>query len=220
MILHVPQYMPRHAFIKSYHLPYHVSARCLNKEWFRIPLDEVWDIFSNHLFFIHHAFGVRIHAFVLMDNHFHLIISTPFGNLDKAMNYFLRETSRLISKKSGRINQVYGGPYFWSLLKSPHYYLTVYKYLYRNPVEAGLSQNVETYPYSTLRTLLGFEHSIIPVVHDDTLFADVEEQLKWLNVTYPKIDDRHEIKKALRKHEFKFSILKSKKPNPLETQLL
>lgn len=208
--------MPRKKFIASQEDPYHVSARCINKEWFALPMDELWDLFSDYLFFIHYAFGIRIHSFVLMNNHFHMIVRTPNLNLDAAMNYFMRETSRIIGFRSGRINQVYGGPYHWSLIKSPNYYLHAYKYVYRNPVDGGLSSQVENYKYSTLSALIGYQHSIIPIEYDETLFSDLEEQLKWLNNCYPSHEIKDDIRKALRKNEFQFA--KDKRGNPHSLQ--
>lgn len=212
--------MSKKKFTPTAEFPYHITARCLNKEWFSMPLNEIWNIFSDYLFFIHHAFNVHIHSFVLMNNHFHLILHTPNANLDKAMNYFMRETSRVINKNSGRINQIYGAPYHWSILKFSIYYLHTYKYVYRNPVEAGLARFVEEYKFSTLQALIGQTHTIIPLENDDTLFSNFETQLQWLNKTYFLSAQKEDIKKALRKREFKFGKNNDRRSNVLETNLI
>lgn len=121
------------------------------------------------------------------------------------MNYFMRETSRVISRASGRINQVFGGPYYWSLMTSLPSYLYGYKYIYRNPVEAGLCSIVEEYRYSSLSSLLGQSRTIIPIERDDTLFSNVERQLEWLNEPYPTLEHKNAIKFALRKRKFCFA---------------
>ncbi len=122
---------------------------------------------TRQLYFVSHAFNLRVHAFVLMNNHFHLIVRTPDGNLSDAMRYFMRETSREITFVSGRINQTYGSRFHRSLLHSPLYYLHAYKYLYRNPVEAGLCELVEEYKFSSLQGLLGETWLDVPVREDD-----------------------------------------------------
>src|SRR5689334_21017913 len=81
--------------------PYHITARCINKEWFRIPLTEVWSLMGDYLAVIEHEFKILIHAFVLMPNHFHLISTAPDANISVALNYFMRETSREITRLSG-----------------------------------------------------------------------------------------------------------------------
>jgi REP element-mobilizing transposase RayT len=66
---------------------------------------------------INRAYKAEIHAFVLMSNHFHLVVSFPENNMSEAMNYFMRETSRMISRDAGRINQTYGSRYFRSIIE-------------------------------------------------------------------------------------------------------
>ncbi len=168
-------------------------------------MEEVWSIMSNYLFFISTAYKVEIHSFVLMSNHFHLIARFPEGNMVQAMNYFMRETSRVISRSSGRINQTYGGRYFRSAITKPHYLEHVYKYVYRNPIEAGLSKKVEEYPYSTLAILLGKRPGIIPLIYDPRLESKiVDSTLQWLNLP-PNAEDKEEVRKALKKPEFQLA---------------
>ncbi len=195
--------MPRKKTYRTADLPYHVTARCSNKEWFEIPLDKVWEIFSNYLWFISNAYKVRIHAFVLMDNHFHLLIRTPEANIDEAMNYLLREVSKAIGRETGRINQIFGGPYHWTTIKNSIHYQHVYKYIYQNPVQAGICLKVEDYRFSTIRGLLGKDRTIIPAVDNLCLVQDVYKQLQWLNTGFEE-EHKTSIKKALRRREFQF----------------
>ncbi len=193
--------MTRARRVYSDQFPYHVTARCINKEWFQLPLKDVWTIFNNHLYFISIAFNVRIHSFVLMSNHFHLLLTTPQGNINEVMRYFMTETSRDITLKTGRINQTYGGPYFSSLITKDIHFHHVYKYIYRNPVEALLVTRAEEYEFSTLPTLLGLSKSIIPLCADELLFNDVERTLSWINTNY-KEGVKDNIRQALRKNTF------------------
>lgn len=196
--------MARRKVIVQGHFPYFVTARCINREWFKIPLPEVWEIMSNYLYFVSFAFGFRIHGFVLMSNHFHLIVSTPLLNLSPGMNYFMREVSKTITARAGRINQTFGGPYYPCVLATNSYYFNAYKYLYRNPVRAGLVDRCENWPYSTLRGLLGQESLLIPVVDDTILFDESDDfsALKWLN--HAHLEDEKETAWGLKRAEFRF----------------
>jgi REP element-mobilizing transposase RayT len=167
-------------------------------------MEQTWQIFSNYLWFVSKAYNIRVHSFVLMNNHFHLLIDTPDANIDEAMNYLLREVSKAIGRDSGRINQIFGGPYYWSVIKNSIYYQHAYKYIYRNPVDAGLCNRVEDYPYSSLRGLLGLDRTVIPAIDDLCLVQDPYRQLDWLNKTFQE-EDRVAIGKALRHREFQFS---------------
>ncbi len=194
--------MPRKKFFPTDLYPYHVTVRSHNKEWFDLPMIDVWDIFSRYLYFITMAYGVRIHAFVLMSNHFHMLITTPNANLDQAMNYLLREVSKAINRENGNINQVFGGPYHWSVIKSRIYYEFAYKYVYRNPVEARICSRVESYPYSTLRGLMGLDRLPFPAFDNMNLISNPAQRLSWLNSPYPDIEILETIRNALKKQEF------------------
>ncbi len=117
--------------------PYHIGARCINQDWFSIPMPRVWDIMSDHLYFMNRAFDVRILAFVLMNNHFHLLVRTPQANLPEAMAWFMRESSRALTRAGNRTNQTYGGRFFRSLIGTNHYYLHAYKYSLRKSGKGG-----------------------------------------------------------------------------------
>jgi REP element-mobilizing transposase RayT len=185
-------------------------------------MEDVWEIFENYLHFCSHAFEVKIHAFVLMNNHFHMLLTTPNENLPHCMNYLLRETSRVIGERTGRINHIYGGPYWWSLVTKEIYYSHCYKYIYRNPVEAGLSQSAEAYPFSTLPGLFGQSKLTIPVV--ECMFSslvpkDPEHLIQWINFSYTN-SAREKISAALKHREFHFARDPSSgKPIDLETEI-
>jgi|GEM_PF-204725 REP element-mobilizing transposase RayT len=212
--------MPRPKRIYSDVFPYHVSTRCINREWFGLPRPVLWNLFEDYLYGAHHFYGLLIHAFMLMDNHFHLLSSTPGANIDEVMRYFLTETSREISRMTGRINQTYGGPYRASLINNMGYYHHAYKYLYRNPVKAGICPRVEDYPYSTLRGVLGLQKCIIPMVPDFYLFdTSTEQTLAWLNTANPQETDER-IRKGLHRSAFAPSIDRHRRKNDFNASAL
>lgn len=192
--------MPRKNVPISTEHPYHLVARFNNRECFARDLDLLWTITENHLYFISKAHGMVIHAYVLMSNHFHLLASTPEGNISKCMHHFMRETSIAVAELTGRINHIWGDRYFPSLITNQHHFSHAYKYVLRNPVKAKICQRVEEYPYSTLYGLLGRRHLFIPTI--DTYFSsDLVGTLKWLNQP-PLSEYEMTIQKALSKKMF------------------
>ena len=185
-------------------MPYHITARCINREWFSTSPERNWEIFSRNLYLLHHGFDILIHAFVMMSNHYHLLASAPRLNMSEGMAYFNRESSRDLTRESQRINRAFAGRFFRSRIGNPHYFLNCYKYVYKNPVKAGLADNCEVYPYSTLSGLLGRQRLLIPVAHDDTLFGDVEGTLAWLNQPVDE-GDWDAVRRALRRREFQLA---------------
>ena len=139
--------MARKNLIRTNQYPYHVYARTNRKEWFRNLMDDIWKIYCDLLYIVSCIYQCEVHAFVLMNNHFHLIVSTPLENLDEAMLYLMRESSREINRLSETSARIYSGRYKWSLINERKYYFTIMKYVYRNPVQVELSKRCEDYKY-------------------------------------------------------------------------
>jgi REP element-mobilizing transposase RayT len=186
----------------SAEFPLHITARNTNRDWFDLPKEEVWKVFEDYLYLAKPMFGIKIHSFVLMTNHYHMLVSDPEMKLPKFMHYFQTGSSIEMTRLSGRINQTYGQRYFSSIIGSYHYYCLAYRYLYRNPVDAGLVHFAEEYKFSTLSGLLGFNKQILPLEEDTLLFGDVHQTLRWINTEYKK-GEREIFRKALRKTVFR-----------------
>lgn len=211
--------MPRpHTILQSTY-PYNISARSINREWFNLPAQQTWEIFSRRLYTARFRFNLRIHSFVLMANHFHLLASTPDANLSEAMHYLMKNTSSDLNLARKRINQAYGTRFFRSIIQDHHHFTHVYKYNYLNPVKAGICSRAEDYPYSTLHGLLGRSHLMIPVEEDTLLFDDINGTLTWLN-NHPHPEDWETIKNAARKATFKLPKNRNKQLHRLETARL
>ncbi|MES2769416.1 MAG: transposase [Bdellovibrionota bacterium] len=196
--------MARKKIIKSDVHAYHVWARANNKDSFPLPIADCWNIFNHYLNEITIRYDIKIHSFVLMNNHFHALISTPNSNLDKAMGYFMTQTSKGIGLASERINHVYGGPYGWTIADRTDVYAILYKYLYRNPVKAGITKNVLDYKWSTL-TNVNFKYRLEKKVsHEQHIPETSKELIAWLNQPSPA-ELEEKIGKSLKKNgNFKF----------------
>ncbi|MCB0393148.1 MAG: transposase [Bdellovibrionales bacterium] len=142
--------MPRIHYAKSSEFPFHISARSNNRDWFDVPMNYCYGIFIKVFEKCIEKFEVKIHAFVLMDNHFHLIASTPRNNVSEFMHFLMSESSRGIRRKSSRINHIYGGRHRRTLITRAEYFAHCLKYVYRNPVKAGICKNVEDHKFSTV----------------------------------------------------------------------
>jgi putative transposase len=189
--------MNRPLLIRSDKYPYHITSRCHEKEFFPLPLNEVWEIMIQTLGETHKKYELGIHAFLLMGNHFHLLCHTPKANLDDAMRYLLRQTSIRISRRASSRNHLWDGRYKWSLISSPMYYYQVYRYIFQNPIRANLVSKVEDYPFSTLKEMVPFPlHTSVPFA-----FGGQAGEFLWLNQEYDE-EDRKLIKLGLKKNQF------------------
>ncbi len=103
-------------------------------------------------------------AFVLMDNHFHLIVRTPKANLNEFMRHFNISYTASFNKRHGRSGHLYQGRYTAFLIDADSYLLQVSRYVHLNPVHTdGLTgtddghkrRYLRTYPWSSYPDYIG-----------------------------------------------------------------
>lgn len=80
------------------------------------------------------TYRVRLIAFVLMTNHFHLVVKTPHANLQELMRHFNISYTAYFNKRHGRSGHLYQGRYKAFLIDADSYLLEVSRYLHLNPV--------------------------------------------------------------------------------------
>ncbi len=183
--------------------PFHITSRTPNRVIFPIPIKNVWEIFSEELYWAHRKYNFEIISFVLMPNHFHLLARTLEVPIGKILAELMRETSRRMNLEARRINQNWGETAFRAEVSDMNYYYNVYRYVYQNPVRSQLSETVQDYRYSTLNGLLGLSKLFIPVVEDAFLFeGDTSLNLKWLNELQDNESLTH-IRNGLRYRKFR-----------------
>lgn len=171
--------MPRKRLIRTSEFSYHITIRSNNREWFSLPMDTVWSICLDALKHAHDKHPIRLQAFVLMSNHYHLLCTTPELNIDKFMFEFNRDISREIRQRTKRINRIFGDRYKWSLVKDNTYYQRVLKYIYQNPTKVGLSKICQEYAYSTFHYVT--QNKEFPISLFDTYFGEFKDFIKWVN---------------------------------------
>lgn len=101
--------------------------------------------------------GWKVHAWVLMDNHYHLFIETPEANLVEGMKWLQNTVTRRFNVRHREWGRLFGDRYKAVVVDgdSPYYYETLWDYIHLNPSRAGLldvtrGQSVLDYPWSSL----------------------------------------------------------------------
>ncbi|MCX5817527.1 MAG: transposase [Proteobacteria bacterium] len=86
-------------------------------------------------------YRVNILAFVLMTNHFHLIIKTPSANIQEFMRHFNISYTAFFNKQHGRCGHLFQGRYKSFVIDADAYLLEASRYVHLNPVriQKGLS---------------------------------------------------------------------------------
>ncbi|MFZ5601245.1 MAG: transposase [Pseudomonadota bacterium] len=97
-------------------------------------------------------FRVAIHAFVLMTNHVHLLVTPSCADgCSKMMQSLGRKYVRYISLTYRRTGTLWEGRYKSTLVDSERYFLTVSQYIELNPVRARMVVSAGEYPWSSFR---------------------------------------------------------------------
>jgi len=130
---------------------YHITARGNErKNIFRSRKD--YEKFLSYLTDSVHKFGMVLHAFVLMTNHYHLIVESPKANLSSFMHALNSAYTTYFNIKRKRAGHLFQGRYKAFVVDADNYLLELSRYIHLNPVRAGMAEKPEEYPYSSLRS--------------------------------------------------------------------
>ncbi len=96
------------------------------------------------------AFEVAVHAYVLMSNHFHLLVTPQTATgLPQMMQAMGRNYVRYFNDSQGRTGTLWEGRYRSTVIQSDRYLLACMAYIDLNPVRAGLVADAKDYPWSS-----------------------------------------------------------------------
>ena len=144
---------------------YHVTNRGNNKQ--QIFFDR-----GDGLFFLKYlakgclSANIRIHAYCLMPNHYHLLVETPEANLSYALSLIQAPYARHFNKKYNRVGHVFQGSFRSCIIEVDEYYLTVVRYIMQNPIRANITQDLRRYEFCSYRMSLGFAPAETWFAHD------------------------------------------------------
>ena len=93
----------------------------------------------------------RIHAYVLMTNHVHLLVTgEEVGNISAMMQSLGRRYVRHFNYRHDRTGTLWEGRFKSNLVDSDQYVLTCYRYIEMNPVRAGIVDDPSKYRWSSI----------------------------------------------------------------------
>ena len=111
-------------------------------------------------------FGVAIHAYVLMDNHFHLLATPQTAEgLPQMMQAVGRSYVRYFNDSQRRTGTLWEGRYKSTLIQSERYLLACMAYIDLNPVRAGMVTLAREYPWSSHAHYIGLRTDKLVTPH-------------------------------------------------------
>ncbi len=109
-------------------------------------------------------YQVEVLGYVLMGNHFHLVVKTPSGNLKEFMRHFNISYTSYFNRRHRRVGHLYQGRYKAFLIDADSYLQEVTRYLHLNPVRVRRKEEfevkkkkryLERYPWSSYLHYVG-----------------------------------------------------------------
>ncbi|WPL16108.1 Transposase [Thiorhodovibrio winogradskyi] len=180
--------MPRRARILAGGYPVHVILRGIDRAAIFFEDEDRW-FFLDALGMASHEASVAVHAYVLMTNHLHLLMTAertegiPKGyrrdteGIPKVMKQVAQGYAQRINRRYRRTGGLFEGRYRSALIEADRYLLACYRYIELNPVRASLVVAPGDYPWSSYRAnALG---SADPIVRPHARYmelADIESE--------------------------------------------
>ena len=148
--------MPRRARLVIPEVPLHITQRGVNRCAIFLDTDDR----KHYLALLRSTaeqHDVDVHAYVLMGNHVHLLVTTYN---DEAISAAMRRLGQCyvqaFNRRHERTGTLWEGRYKSCLVESEAYLLTLYRYIELNPVRAAMTDTAENYRWSSARGNLGF----------------------------------------------------------------
>ena len=137
---------------------YHVTARGNRRK--RIFVDDVdHERFLEYVEEAARRFRWVITSFVLMANHFHLVIETPEPNLARAMQWLNGSYACYFNKRHGKVGHLFGERYKAIHVETAAYMKRLARYVVLNPVRAKMVARPEDFRWSSYRATAGLDQA-------------------------------------------------------------
>lgn len=105
-------------------------------------------------------FGVEIHAYCLMGNHFHLLVYSTRARLSDAMQWLLANFTRIVNQRRQVDGPIFRGRFHSVPVTRDAHHRWLVRYIHANPLDLGWTDPLAEYGWSSLGALLG--HRISP----------------------------------------------------------
>ncbi|MDP8568672.1 REP-associated tyrosine transposase [Methylophilus aquaticus] len=154
---------------------YHVTARGDRREDI-VEDDEDRRVFLQTLEKVIRQFNWLCYAWCLMDNHYHLLIQTPDGNLSKGMRQLNGVYTQASNRRHRRVGHLFQGRFKAILVDSDAYLLELSRYVVLNPVRAGMVETPAEWAWSSYSATVGLTAPTAWLALDDLLATFAEQR--------------------------------------------
>lgn len=181
--------MPRRARLSVAGIPWHIIQRGNNRS-VCFYAEEDYQFYLGCLKEKAEEFGCKVHAYVLMTNHVHLLL-TP-EKIDSAsllMKNLGQRYVQYINRTYRRSGTLWEGRFRSCLAQSEGYVLACYRYIELNPVRAGMVNHPADYKWSSYRANAGGEENNLLFPHEQ--YVEISHKEDSRRKAYKGLFDAH-----------------------------
>ncbi len=132
---------------------YHIINRGVEQRViFKEPAD--YEYFEELMCFYMKSYGITLHNYCLMSNHYHLLIEITQENLSKFMRQLNMNYAIYFNKKYKRVGHLWQGRFKSWYVTNEAYLYTLMLYIEQNPLKADIVKELDEYPYSSYHYFL------------------------------------------------------------------
>ena len=117
--------------------------------------DDDRGVFLNVVDNVVERFGWKLHSYVLMDSHYHLVVEVPEANLSKGMRQLNGVYTQHVNRRHNQEGPIFQGRFKSVLLEKKNYLVPVCRHVVTNPTRASEDQNFASYKWSSYRATAG-----------------------------------------------------------------
>jgi len=124
-----------------------------------------------------------LHTYCLMNNHYHLLIETPYANLSRGMRQLNGLYTQRFNQRHQRVGHLLQGRYKAILVDKDNYLLELCRYVVLNPVRAKIVKDPGDWKWSTYRATIG-DGQGIPCLTTDWILSQFGKEQKKASREY------------------------------------
>lgn len=159
--------MARLARVEAAGYPHHIIQRGNNRQAVFVDAAD-YERYLSLLREIAEVQSVAIHAYVLMTNHVHLLVTPGGGGVSRFMQALGRRYVRWFNDRHVRTGTLWEGRFRSTVIEADRYFLACLRYIELNPVRAGISATPDEYRWSSSAHHVG--KRIDPIISDHAVF--------------------------------------------------
>ena len=165
--------------------PQHIIQRGNNKDII-FAHETDYQFYLEYLTEAAKANQLKIHAYVLMTNHVHLLAS-PFHeqSIPKTLQSLGRRYVQYFNRSYGRTGTLWEGRYKATLIDSDQYLFTCMRYIELNPVRAKMVRHPKNYPWSSYHYNANGKADVLITPHD--LYLSLSKEEKGRQAVYTEL---------------------------------